>query len=291
MRVAFIGMGRMGRPMASNVARGGHDLVIYNRTASRAEDLASELGAASASTPGQAAEGADAVITMLPDVDTLRDVYPGPDGVLTALRPEAVAIDMGTTGPSGVRWLDEEVRGVGSTLVDAPVSGSTSMANEGTLTIMAGGPDEAIDRVEPVLLSIGARVYRLGPTGSGAAMKLAVNSVIYALAQAVSEALVLAERSGIDRELAYDVFEHSAVAAPMITYRHEQYVRPAEAPVLFAMDLALKDLRLIDELAAELGSPMPQSRVNLESYGRGVNEGFGGHDMAAVAELLRGSRP
>lgn len=291
MRVAFMGIGRMGRPMATNVAKGGHDLVIYNRTRSRAEELAEAIGASVAGTPREAAEAADAVITMLPDVETLREVYPGSDGVLASLSDRAVAIDMGTTGPTGVRWLANEVAAVGALLVDAPVSGSTAMATEGTLTIMAGGPDEAIDRVEPLLKTMGARVVRLGPSGSGAAMKLAVNSIVYGLAQAVAEALVLAESFGIDREVAYDVFEHSAIAAPMVTYRHDQYIRPKEAPVLFAMDLALKDLRLTDDLAAEIGSPMPQSRMNLESYGRAVKAGFGDHDMAAIAEHLRGEAP
>jgi 3-hydroxyisobutyrate dehydrogenase-like beta-hydroxyacid dehydrogenase len=287
VKVAFIGLGRMGRPMATNVARGGHALVLFNRTPATAEALASEIGATVAPTPREAAEGVDAVITMLADADALRETYAGDDGAAAGLHQGAIAIDMGTTGPEGVAWLDETVRGVGGTVVDAPVSGSTATATEGTLTIMAGGPQEAVEHVRPVLESIGSRVYHLGATGAGAAMKLAVNSVIFALGQAIAESLVLAERAGIGRELAYDVFENSAVGAPMVKYRRDLYVHPETAPVAFAMSLALKDLRLIHDFARSLGTPMPQAEVDLESYGRAIEEGFGDEDMAALARYLR----
>lgn len=287
MRVAFIGLGRMGTPMATNVAGAGHDLVLHNRTASKAQALAADVGASVAATPREAADGAEAVVTMLPDIDVLRETYHGPDGVLAGLGSGAVAIDMGTTGPAGVAWLDGEVRAIGATVVDAPVSGSTASAAEAALTIMAGGPREAFERVEPLLRAMGGSIYHLGPTGSGAAMKLAVNAMIYGLGQAVSESLVLAERFGIDRELTYDVFEHSAIAAPMVKYRREQFVNPDDAPVLFAMTLAHKDLRLIVDLASQLGAPMAQSGTNLDSYGAAIEQGFGDRDMAGLAQFLR----
>ena len=163
---------------------------------------------------------------MLADADALRETYSGDDGAAAGLRPGAIAIDMGTTGPEGVAWLDETVRGVGGTVVDAPVSGSTATATEGTLTIMAGGTEDDVERARPVLESIGSRVYHLGATGTGAVMKLAVNSVIFAIGQAISESLVLAERAGIERERAYEIFENSAVAAPMVKYRRDHYLHP-----------------------------------------------------------------
>ncbi len=255
MKVAFIGLGRMGRPMATNVARGGHSLVLYNRTPATAEALAAEIGATAVATAREAAEGAEVVVTMLADADALRETYGGDDGAAGGLRPGAVAVDMGTTGPEGVAWLDEIVRGVGGSVVDAPVSGSTATATEGTLTIMAGGTEDDIERVRPVLESIGSRVYHLGATGTAAVMKLAVNSVIFAIGQAISESLVLAERAGIDRERAYEIFENSAVAAPMVKYRRDQYLHPESAAVAFAMSLAHKDLLLIHELAELVGDP------------------------------------
>ncbi len=123
-------------------------------------------------------------------------------------------MDMGTTGPEGVRWLDEQVRAAGGIAVDAPMSGSTDAAASAGLTIMVGGPPEAVARVEPVLRPMGRRVYHLGDTGSGTVAKLAVNNNIFAVGNAVSESLVLVERHGLDRATMYDVFESSAVAAP-----------------------------------------------------------------------------
>ena len=287
MKVAFIGLGRMGRPMATNAARGGHALVLFNRTPATAEALAAEIGATAAATAREAAEGADVVITMLADADALRESYRGDDGAAAGLRPGAVAVDMGTTGPEGVAWLDETVRAAGGSVVDAPVSGSTATATEGTLTIMAGGTEDDVERVRPVLESIGSRVYHLGATGTGAVMKLAVNSVIFAIGQAISESLVLAERAGIDRERAYEIFENSAVGAPMVKYRRDQYLHPESAAVAFAMSLALKDLLLIHELAESSGTPMPQADVHLETYRRAIDAGFGDEDMAAVARYLR----
>ena len=224
---------------------------------------------------------------MLADADALRETYSGDDGVAAGLQPGAIAIDMGTTGPEGVAWLDETVRGVGGTVVDAPVSGSTATATEGTLTIMAGGTEDDVERARPVLESIGSRVYHLGATGTGAVMKLAVNSVIFALGQAISESLVLAERAGIERERAYEIFENSAVAAPMVKYRRDQYLHPESTAVAFAMSLARKDLLLILDLAESLGTPMPQAGIDLESYGRAIDAGFGEQDMAALARYLR----
>jgi 3-hydroxyisobutyrate dehydrogenase-like beta-hydroxyacid dehydrogenase len=287
MRVAFLGVGRMGRPMASNVARAGHDVVLFNRTRAKADQLAAEISATVAGTPLDATSAADLVVTMLADVDAVRESYDGPDGVLAGLRPGVVAVDMGTTGPDGVAWLDERVRAAGADFVDAPVSGSVGAAESGDLTIMAGGEEAAVATVLPVLRTMGRNVFHLGPAGSGAVMKLAVNGIIFALGQAIAEALVVAERAGIDAAIAYDVFENSAVAAPVVKYRRDQYLQPEVAPVLFAMKLAVKDLSLLHVLADRLGAPIAQGDANLASYGRAVADGFGDRDMAALADYLR----
>ena len=263
MRVAFLGLGRMGRPMASNVAGAGHDVVLFNRTRAKADELATEIGATVADTPLEATSAADVVVTMLADVDAVRDTYDGAAGVLVGLRPGVVAVDMGTTGPDGVAWIDERVRAAGASFVDAPVSGSVGAAESGELTIMAGGDEAAVATVLPVLRAMGRNVFHLGPVGSGAVMKLAVNGIVFSLGQAIAEALVVAERSGIDSALAYDVFEHSAVAAPVVKYRRNQYLQAEEAPVLFAMKLAVKDLSLLHELADRLGAPLAQGDTNL----------------------------
>ncbi|MFC9362266.1 NAD(P)-dependent oxidoreductase [Rhodococcus sp. NPDC057014] len=287
--VAFLGLGRMGLPMAANVADAGFPVVVYNRTRSVAEEFAQRDGvtASVADSPRAAAEAADVVVTMLADEPALRAVYEGDNGLIAGWSDGKIALDMGTTGPAGTAWLADVIGRAGGDVVDAPVSGSTNAAQTRTLTLMAGGSDQALKTVRPVLEAMGSNIYHLGATGTGSAMKLAVNNVIYALGQAVSESLILAERAGIERELAYDVFCNSAIAAPMVKYRQRNYVEPDDSPVTFALRLAAKDLRLITGLAAEVGAPMPQAALNLQETDEAIAAGFGEEDMAAVAVYLR----
>lgn len=288
--VAFLGLGRMGAPMATNLAAASHDLVLHNRTREKADALAARIGTGVAGTPREAAERADLVITMLADEAALRGVCEGPDGVLAGLRPGAVLVDMGTTGPAAIEDLAPEVAAAGGVLVDAPVSGSTAAAESAGLTIMVGASEHVFATVEPVLQPMGSSVRRMGETGAGAVTKLAVNNVIYALGNALSESLVLAERAGIDRERIYDVFADSAIAAPMVGYRRQAFLHPQETPAAFAMTLARKDLRLITELAATLDLPVEQAEANLSLYERAIAAGLGDHDMADVAVHLRRQR-
>jgi 3-hydroxyisobutyrate dehydrogenase/2-hydroxy-3-oxopropionate reductase len=162
-----------------------------------------------------------------------------------------------------------------------------ALVQSGQLTILAGGDEAALDRARSVLGSFGSRVVHLGGSGTGATMKLVVNSVVHALNQAVAEALVLAERAGVDRAAAYDVFTTSAVAAPFVQYKRESYVHPEAAPVAFALDLVAKDLRLIGDLARSVGARTPQRDVNAVVVDEAVAAGLGGKDLSALAELLR----
>lgn len=288
--VAFVGLGRMGSPMAAHVATAGFSVIAFNRTRAKAEEFALATGCRVADSPREAAANADVIITMLADESALRSVCDGPDGLLAGLKPGAVVIDMGTTGPEGVRRLATDVRTTGALLIDAPVSGSTASAEAGTLTIMVGGPPQAVAIARPILEVIGSRIYALGPVGSGAAMKLAVNLVIFGLGQAVSEALVLAEAAGIDREQAYEVFENSAVGAPMVKYRHEAFVHPERTPTAFALTLAAKDLSLVADLAHDVGAEVPQSLTNLAVIEAAIAAGFADRDIAEVSVYLRARR-
>lgn len=289
--VSFIGLGRMGQPMARNIARAGFELSVYNRSAHKAEQLAAEVQASVARTPRECAESSTIVITMLADEFALRQALQGPDGVLAGLQPGALVVDMGTTGPTAVRDLSPVVAAAGGILLDAPVSGSTASAAAATLTIMVGGPEHAVAAALPVLACMAARVVHLGPVGAGAAMKLAVNLVVFGITQAVSEALVLAERAGIDREAAYGVFEESAVSAPVVKYRHDAYLFPDSTPTAFSLDLAAKDLRLILDFATQVGARVPQSVTNLEVVDSAIDQGYGDLDLAGIATLLRSMRP
>lgn len=285
--IAFLGTGTMGAPMAANLVRAGFDLKLYNRTRGKAEAVAAEVGGMVADTPAGAAEDADVVITMLADVQPLFEVYQGEDGVLTSMGDGTVCVDMGTTGPTGIAELTGLVGSAGAVLVDAPVSGSKDAAESAQLTIMAGGSEDALATVRPALEAMGSAIYHLGGTGTGSVAKLAVNNIIYALGNAVSEALVLAEQAGLDRAAVYEVFENSAVAAPMIAYRHDAFLQPEDTAPMFTLSLARKDLDLIVALADDVGAPVRQARTNLELVSDAVAAGYGEHDMADVALHLR----
>jgi 3-hydroxyisobutyrate dehydrogenase-like beta-hydroxyacid dehydrogenase len=283
----FVGLGRMGLPMAANLARAGLLGAVYNRTPGPARKLAQETGAQACTTPAELAERVDVVLTMVADDDASAAVYLGPDGIANGLRPGSTAIELSTVGVEHVRRLADALEARSCTFLDVPVSGSVAMARDRELTLMAGGPAEAVEAQRPLLAALGSRVFHLGPAGSGAAMKLAVNTVVYGLNGALSEGLVLAERAGIARELAYDVLAASAAAAPFVHYRREAFERPGEVPVAFRLRLAEKDLRLVLGLAEACGAAMPQSELNLTVLRRALGAGLGDSDVSAVAELLR----
>lgn len=287
MRIGFIGLGRMGTPMAANIAAGGFELGVWNRTAEKAAAFAAEHPAVAHATARELAAASDVVVTMVADGPVLEAVYSGPDGVLAGLSAGAVAVDMSTVGPGAIERLRPLVEEAGASLVDAPVSGSTAAAIGRKLMIMAAGEDAAVGRVVPVLETMGAPVVRVGPSGAGATMKLAINSMIYAINEAVSEALVLAENSGIDRSVALDAFSASAANSPMLTYRRSVYEHPGSVPVTFTVDLASKDLRLALELADATGTPMPGAQTNLEIMEATSAAGMGDDDMGMTAEYLR----
>ena len=285
--VAFLGTGRMGSAMARATAADGHTLVLWNRSPVRATALAADLGATVATTPADAASRADVVISMLADDEAVRAVHLGLDGVAHGVRPASVVVDMSTVGPSIIRELEESIRSHGAGILDAPVSGSVMLAEKGELTIMVGGTATDLERARPILESIGSRVLHIGPLGAGATIKLAVNALIYSINEGVAEGLVLAERAGLERSAAYEVFATSAVAAPFVLYKRAAFERPDEAVTAFGIGLAAKDLHLILDLADETGTPMPQARTNLEAIEAAIEAAGPDQDLSAVASHLR----
>ncbi len=285
--VAVLGTGRMGSAMAERLAGQGATVVVYNRTPERANDLAERIGASVAATPADAASKADVVISMVADDAAVHGLYDGPDGVAAGLRAGSVAVDMSTVLPATIRSVAPAVRARGAGILDAPVSGSVSSTLSGDLAIMVGGEAADLELARPVLDLLAKRVMHLGGLGTGAAMKLAVNTVIFGLNEAVAEALVLAERNGIDRALAYDVLAASAVGAPFVAYKRAAYLDPDATPVAFALELAAKDLGLIADLAEASASSMPQAAVNLATI-RAAERSVGGQaDFSMVASHLR----
>jgi 3-hydroxyisobutyrate dehydrogenase-like beta-hydroxyacid dehydrogenase len=289
-RVGIVGTGRMGSAIARAIRAAGFDVMLWNRTRAPCDALAAELGCRSAETPAEVAAVSDVTISMLSDAAAIDAVYEAPDGVIAGMRPGSVLVDSSTVPPAVIRRHERAIRDRGAGVIDAPVSGSVALAESGRLTLMVGGQLRDLERARPVLEAYGDRVFHLGPLGTGAAMKLAVNTVIFGLNQALSEGLVLAERAGIRREWAYDVLAASAVGAPYVDYKRAAFLEPDTTPVAFAADLAVKDLRLIESLAADLDLDLPQSKVDLAVMDALVSAGQGDRDFSAVAAYLRDER-
>ena len=287
--VGVLGTGRMGGSMARALAAAGFEVVCWNRTPASAERLAAELGGRALGRPADVAATADVCVSMLADGPAVEAVFGGPNGLLAGARPGNVLVDSSTVPPSTIRGFAAAARVAGAGLLDAPVSGSVALAESGGLTIMVGGEAADLERARPVLDALARSIFHMGPLGSGAAMKLAVNAVIFGLNEALAEGLVLAEAAGIDRRLAYDVLAASAAGAPYVGYKRPAFLEPAGTPVAFSLDLAAKDLRLIAELADEVGVSMPQAAVNGAVIAAASSNGRGDRDFSTVADHLRDS--
>lgn len=286
--VAVLGTGRMGSGMARTLRQSGFDVVVCNRTPAVSEALAGEIGATAAPTAREAAAAADVVISSLADDAAVTDVYSGPDGAAAGLSEGEVVLEMSTIDPGTVAEIAAVIEGAGAALIDAPVSGSVSLVEQGALTVMAGGSGDAMAKARPVLETLAAKVYETGDLGSGVTVKLAVNAIVHAVNVAVAEALVLAEHAGVDRDTAYEVFANSAAGSPFIQYKQGAFLNPEETPVDFRLDLVAKDLDLILGLAKRSGVEMDQSTVNRTVVGKAVDAGLGDRDMSAIADYLRG---
>jgi 3-hydroxyisobutyrate dehydrogenase/2-hydroxy-3-oxopropionate reductase len=196
---------------------------------------------------------------------------------------------MSTVAPETSRRVGQAVMDTGAAFLDAPVSGSVPVVEKGELTIMAGGDAAALERVRPVLDALATKVFHVGAIGAGATVKLAVNALVHAIDVGLSEALVLAEKAGVDRTAAYDVFAAGAAAAPFVLYKRPAFEHPDDAPLTFTLDLMAKDLELILALAEAVDAPMEQGERNHEIVERALASGLSGRDMSAVAEFLRRS--
>jgi 3-hydroxyisobutyrate dehydrogenase/2-hydroxy-3-oxopropionate reductase len=286
--VAVVGLGRMGSAMARRIHGAGFSLVVWNRDSAKSEQLARETGAAVASSAAEAARQSPFLLSSLADDAALESVYLGPEGIVAGIGPGSIAVDTSTVAPDTIRRIGQALDAAGAGFLDCPVSGSVSTVADGNLTIMAGGEDILLKQIEPVLQTISARIIHIGPRGTGVAAKLAVNSLVHGLNVALSEALVLAEKAGLDRETAYEVFVSGVGGAPFVKYKREAYENPDSTPVAFSLDLVEKDLELITALAHRVGAPMAQAEVGLEIVRRAVAAGMGERDLSAIAVLLRG---
>lgn len=282
-KIAFLGLGQMGSPMASRLLEAGHDVTVWNRNPDRSAPFA-QRGAAVAPTPAAAAAAVEAAITMLADPDALEQVLFGPDGLAGALAPGQVLVDMSTVGPDAVRSVAERLP-AGVEMVDAPVRGSVPQATEGALGILVGATDGAFERVRPILEPLGT-VHRVGGPGSGAAAKLVVNSTLGAVITAFGEALALGRALGVDRGTLLDVLEGSAIGAVAESKRSN--VESGSYPPRFKLGLALKDLRLVTDAATRVGRELKVARAARAWFEEAAAAGASDLDYAAVVSTIAG---
>jgi 3-hydroxyisobutyrate dehydrogenase-like beta-hydroxyacid dehydrogenase len=288
-RVAVLGTGRMGAAMAGTLARAGLPVTVWNRTRATADAVVERIGgsASSAASIADAVAGAGVVITSLADDAAVLAVYTSDGGLGSTVAEGVVVLEMSTIAPSTVVGVAPAIEARGADLLDAPVSGSVAFAEAGELTIMVGGRPDSLEQARPVLDALAKRIFHLGRLGTGATMKLAVNSLLHGLNAALSEALVLVEKAGIDRAAAYDVFAAGAVGAPFVAYKRAAFLDPDATPVAFSLDLVAKDLDLILDLAGEVGAPMTQAEANRFLVDEAVRAGFADRDLSALAVFLR----
>lgn len=275
MLIGFAGLGRMGRPMAQNLARAGHTVLAHDPAVGSAPDEVTVVGSAA-----DLAE-APLTISMLPDGATTRQLVLCE---LAGAAPDDLHIVMGTVGPELVRELAGAAR-VG--IVDAPVSGSVVMAASTAITTMVGGTPEQFERVRPVLAAMTSVQFHTGPVGSGSAAKLAVNAVLAALSQGVAEGLLVAEAGELDPKVFYDVLRSSAAGAPYVGYKEEAYLSPDSAGVAAPVSLIRKDLGLALELAHRCRLSLPGSEAAYAVLDAATEAGLGEKDMAQVLTALR----
>jgi 3-hydroxyisobutyrate dehydrogenase-like beta-hydroxyacid dehydrogenase len=245
--VAVVGLGAMGSRIARRLLDAGHDVVVWNRDASRADELVS-AGAVAATTPADAARRAEALITMVSNPEALDAVVGGAEGIAAGAGARTTVIQMSTVGPPATERLAASLP-EGTGLLDAPVLGSISEVESGTLTVFAGGPDELVRRWEP-LLSILGTVLHVGDVGAGSATKLVANATLVGTITLIGESIALADRLGLPREVAFDVLAATPLAAQ--AERRRGAIESGEYPPRFALSLARKDADLIREAAADL---------------------------------------
>lgn len=284
-RIAFLGLGAMGSRMAANLLAAGHDLHVWNRTPERIAPLAAE-GARAAATPREAAKNAQFVIAMLRDDDASRLAWTAPEtGALDGMPAEAVAVECSTLSLAWTRELAALCNEREKAFVDAPLAGSRPQAEAKALIFFAGGDAGAVDSIRPILLGTGAAVHHAGPTGSGMATKLAVNTLFAAQVAALAELLEMLRRNGVDPARALEIIGATPICAPGMKAAGEMMLRDAFAPS-FPVDLAAKDLGYA---ALAAGDPFkaPLADTTRAVFHNAIAAGFGGEHVTAVAKLYR----
>src|SRR5450755_417380 len=283
-KLGFIGLGVMGGNMVARLLEKGHTVTGYNRTRSKGQWLI-EKGMKFADSPKAVAAASDVTFTMVTNAAALAAVTEGPEGLLAGIGAGKFHVDMSTVNPEVSRALAAKVKEKGADMVDAPVSGSVITLQQGKLSVMVGGRKETFEHLKPLLLDVGPKVTYVGDNGVALSMKIALNLQLAVQMLAFSEGVLLAEKSGIAREVAVDVMVHSAIASPMIQYRGPFVLQqPEEA--WFDVNMMQKDMLLAMEMGRQLDVPLPTTAVSNEFLTAARGMGLAKYDFACMFDVL-----
>jgi 2-hydroxy-3-oxopropionate reductase len=283
-KVGFIGLGIMGGPMAQNLMEAGYELVLYNRTPEKAEEIAGD-GSTVAESPKEVAESCDLIVLMLPDSPQVEEVVEGEDGVLEGLEEGALIVDMSTISPVVTRELAEKIEERGASMLDAPVSGGEPGAQQGTLAIMAGGSEEDFERAKPLLEVMGDAITHVGPTGAGQTAKAANQIVVAVTLEGISEALVLASKAGVAPEKILEAISGGLAGSNVMEAKKENFLEHDFEPG-FRIDLHHKDLGIALAAGREYGVSLPVTAIVDQMLEALKTKGRGDRDHSAILTLI-----
>jgi 3-hydroxyisobutyrate dehydrogenase len=283
--LGWIGLGHMGAPMSLRLVQAGHKLNAYNRTREKANTLA-EAGATILDSPQEIVEQSDIVFIMLSDANAINSVLANNDGVLTALTPGKIVVNMSTIAPSEAVSFAKLVSAKGGQYVDAPVSGSVGAAKTGQLVILAAGEKAAIDTCQPYFDVLGKGTIHFGDAGMGSSAKLAINLLLGVMGQGIGEAVLFAEKLGVNKEKMLELIDNSALNSPFFQLKKDMYAKN-DFPAAFMVELMSKDLDLVKAEADRIGTVLPLAEAADKTYRSAKEHGKGKLDMAAVYQELR----
>jgi len=280
MRIAFLGLGIMGRPMASNLVKAGHEVAVWNRTSGKDVE-----GAKIAASPAEAARDAEVIWLCVADTKAVESVLFGPQGVDESLVDGQIIVDSSTISPSATRQFAQRVAAKGVQYVDAPMTGSKIAAESGTLIFIVGGEEATIDKLKPLFAVTGKKIFRMGETGKGEAAKLAMNLQIALIYEGFAEALTLATKLGVDAETLLPLIEASMVRSGVVDYK-APFILKRDFSANFPLRLMRKDIRLALEAAKEARVKLPGLETVEEIYDMATEDGHENLDYAATITLL-----
>jgi 2-hydroxy-3-oxopropionate reductase len=282
--IGFIGLGIMGKPMAKHLVKAGYPLVVFNRTASKAQELV-EIGAIQATSPKEVARQSDIIITMVSDSPEVELVVLGPNGLIEGVKPGSIVIDMSSISPIVTQKIAAELAKRNVAMLDAPVSGGEIGAIQATLSIMVGGDEAVFTEVKPILERMGKSVVRVGAIGAGGFTKLSNQIIVAAALQAMSEALVLAKKAGVDMTLVYEAIKGGMAGGRTLDMKTPKLVERNFEPG-FKIDLHLKDLKNALQAGRSLGVALPATGLIHELFSACSAQGKGQKDHSVIFTLV-----